>query len=67
MFQDESHAYTGAGRQLLCLLGVQYRSVFGSTYVLYSVFACVVQQGCTPSEESNLMNDHAPVASCQRL
>ena len=50
----------------LCLLSVQYHGVFGSTYVLYS-FACVVEQGCTLAEESRIVNDHAPVVSCQRL
>ena len=67
MFQNKLHAYADAGRQLPCLLGVQYCSVFGSMYVLYSVVACMVEQGFRPAEQGSIVNDHAPVVSCQRL
>ena len=36
---------------------MQYSNVFGSTYVLYSVAACVVEQECTPAEEGRIVND----------
>ncbi len=49
------------------LLGMQCCSVFGNTYALYSVVACVVEQGCTPAEEGGIVNEHAPVVRCQRL